>query len=717
MITSSDAPDDDKPASGGDDRALIGEAVKFLTERSSEESDNRTDALDDLWFLQGQGQWPKDVKAMRQLEGRPCLTINTLPAMLHQVTNDLRQNAPAIKVHPVDSNADVETAEVMQGLIRHIEYDSNAKVAYVTAASSAAANGFGWFEAITEYESEDSFDQVIKIRRIRNAFTVYPGPHVEPDGSDMKRCMIVEDIPRPDFVAEYPDATATSNGIAGGIGNQAPGWTTDTTVRIARYFRIESKREKLCRFPDGTVVWASDYQGEKPEGTLERMSERKKVMVYKLTCEEVLERTEIACPWIPVFPVYGDELDINGKVFRSGLVRHSKDPARMYNFWMTSATEEVSLRPKTPYIGAEGQFEGHEEQWATANNRSYSYLEYKPVDLNGNLAPPPQRQAMADVPSGVLAMAAHARDNIKATMGLFDASLGARGSAKSGKQELAQQREGDTAQYHYADGLNITMRHLGRCLLAMIPHYYDTERTIRILGEDEKPAAATINQPLAQPEVNPETGAVKRALNDLTVGKYDCTITSGPSYTTMRQEAAEAMTSFGQAWPKLMDVAGDKVVMAMDWPGAEEIAKRIARTIPPEIRGDEDGEAPPAMVQTPNGPIPVEQAAQMLAQMDQGLKEMSQQLEEAQSGVMQAQVKVQGDLERARMDNETKIEVARIQATASADNVELKGMIDMLLQKMQPPPQLVADAMVEGKATDQTQEPADAGFSSPEPQA
>lgn len=695
MATENDAPDDEI-ASPADTDALIGEALKFYSNRASDESTNRADALDDLWFLQGSGHWPEQIKAMRQLEGRPCLTINTLPAMLHQVTNDLRQNKPGIKVHPVDDQADEETAEVMQGLIRHIEYDSNATVAYITAGSSAAACGVGYFEILTDYESEDSFDQVCQFRRIRNPFTVYMGPHIQPDGSDMKRCMIVEDMPLVDFKAEYPKADTTVNSIGTAIGNEAPGWMAENTIRVARYFRIECSYDTLLLLEDGTTAWADEV----PKGTpalKKRKSERRKTMVYKLTAAEILEKTEIPCNWIPVFPVYGDELDINGKVFRSGLIRHAKDPARMYDFWMTSATEEVSLRPKTPYIGAEGQFEGHEAEWGTANNRSYSYLEYKPVDLNGNLAPAPQRQSMADVPVGVLAMAQHARDNVKATMGLFDASLGARGTAKSGKQELAQQREGDTAQYHYADNLNITMRHAGRCLLWMIPRIYDTPRAIRILGEDETPDHVKINEPYETGKQT-EDGGIAIAMHDLTVGKYDVTVTTGPSYTTLRQEAAESMMSFGQSWPRLMDIAGDKVVRAMDWPGADGIADRIERTIPPEIRGDEDGNTPPAMVMTPNGPVPPEQAAQMMAQMEQGLKEMSQELQDAQSGLAQAQIKAQADLQKTSESNATQIEIARINATSKQDVEELKGLIQILVAKMQPPPQLAADAMVDGKA-------------------
>lgn len=393
----------------------------------------------------------------------------------------------------------------------------------------------------------------------------------------------------------------------------------------------------------------------------------------------MLERAQIPCDWIPVFPVWGDELDIDGRVIRSGLVRNAKDPARMYNHWLTCATEEVSMRPKTPYIGAEGQFDGHEAKWAQANTRTFAYLEYNPVSANGMVAPPPQRQAMSDVPVGVLQMARHASDDIKATTGIFDASLGSQGNERSGRAILARQKEGDTANFHFSDNLARTLRHAGHCLVSMIPRIYDAERVVRVMGQDEQIKSVTINGPAPASD---DDQAAKTALHDLTVGKYDITVSAGPSYSTLRQEAAEAMIQFGQSWPKLMDVAGDKVVKAMDWPGAEGIAERIARTIPPEIRGDEDDEQQQGMVMTPQGPIPPEQAAQVMGQMKQAIDQMQAELQEAKAG-----------LDRERIKATSAEEVARIRADALRDVEELRGAVEMLKAQMQPPPALAAAAL------------------------
>lgn len=677
------------------DEELLAEVRERLQLCIDAEQRNRQDALDDLRFVAGD-QWPENVKRQRTVDGRPCLTVNKLPTFLHQVTNDQRQNRPSIKVHPVDDGADVETAEVIQGLIRHIEYSSNADIAYDTAVNSAAAIGFGYFRLTTDYESESSFDQEIRYKRIRNPFTVYLDPSSqEPDGSDARFAIITTEVPKDEFKREYPDASASSM-MQRGTGDIGRNWISDDMVRVAEYYRYESEAATLIRLSNGETGW-KDQLIELPEGVTivkERESTRKKVCWYKVNGVDVFESAEIPCDWIPVFPVYGDELDIEGKVIRSGLVRHAKDPSQMYNFWMTSATEEIGLRPKAPYIGAEGQFEGHEAEWAQANIRSYPYLEYKPTTVDGQLAPAPQRQPMIDIPTGVLQMAMHAADNIKSTTGIFDASLGAKGNETSGRAIVARQREGDVANFHYSDNLTRTIRHVGRCILSMIPRIYDAERVVRILGEDETVATARVNQPLAQPEVDEKSGAIKTVLNDLTIGKYDVTVTAGPSYSTLRQEAADAMIQFGQSWPKLMDIAGDKVVKAMDWPGAEEIAERIEKTIPPEIRGSEEDQQPQ---------IPPE-IQQHLQQADAYIKQLEQALQEAQSGI-----------DKVKIQTESQERIAAMNNTAKMDVEELKGMIAILIEKMQPPPMLAADVAQDIAQNDQT-EPPNGGFFSPNDQ-
>ena len=649
------------------------------------EADNLRDARDDFRKLAGH-HWPEEAIRQREVERRPCITINKLPAFLHNVTNDQRQNKLGIKVHPVDDGADIDTAEVLQGVIRHIEYASGADAAYDTAGFHAAACGFGFFRIRTDYEREDSFDQTALFERFRNPFSVHIDPDSkEPDGSDQAFCFVDGTISRSDVKRTHPNASAAQSLETDG--------TDDAMLLCSEYYRIEQEPATLVRLSNGETGWKDDLL-ELPLGVViadERKSFRRRVMWRKLvasdtvdrggsgkpgqsvTFTDVLETAEIPCRWIPVFPVYGEEIEIDGKVVRSGLIRNAKGPSVMYDYWMTAATEEVTLRPKTPYIGAEGQFEGHERKWQHANVQTFAYLEYKPKTIGGSLAPPPQRQPMADVPVGVLQMAMHAADEIKATTGIFDSSLGARGTATSGVQEREQKRQGNVANFHFSDNLTRAVRHAGRCLVDMIPRIYDSERVVRILGDDEEVSHATINKPLAAPEMDEKTGAIRTVLNDLTVGTYDVTVTAGASYSTQRQEAADAMVSFGTSWPKLMDVAGDKVVKAMDWPGADEIAERIKRTIPQELLGDEDGEQQPQ--------IPP-QVLQIVQQAQQHIQQLESELADAKSGI-----------EKARISAASAENVARINADSRQDVEELKGWIQMLVQNMQPPPSLNAAAM------------------------
>ena len=640
---------------------IIAEVKHRFELSTTADSENHKEALDDLEFLKG-NQWPEKQRRSRDADGRPCLTVNKLPTFLQQVTNDQRQNRANIKVSPTSVTATAKTAELIQGMIKHIEYDSSADAAYDTAVNSAAAIGFGYFRLVTDYCDPTSFDQDIRFKRIRNPFTVYFDPaSTEPDGSDAQWVIITEKMTKVEFEAKYPDATVTIAGFA----VNAPGdsqrqhWVWRDMVRIAEYYRIEFTPAKLYLLGDGTATT------EKPPSSVQVVKERdtvlKKVVWRLITPYEVIETVEIKCQWIPVFPVYGTEIDIDGKIYRAGLIRNAKDPAMMYNFWMTSATEEVSLRPKTPFIGAEGAFEGHEKKWLQANNRSFPYLEYKPTSVDGQLAPPPSRQPMADVPVGVLAMAAHASDNIKQTTGLFDSSLGAAGNATSGKQEIAQQKQGNVANFHYTDNFIRTLRHAGKCIIDMIPHYYDTDRLIKSRGEDGT---------VAQHAINRWDEAAKAIINDLSVGKYDCAVTAGPSYATMRAEAADAMVQFGQSWPKLMDIAGDQVVKAMNWPGAEEIAERIARTIPDNIKNDPE-----------DGPAPISpEAQQQIDQLKQQLEKVTHEADKNNAGI-----------EKARIAAEAAVEAAHINSESRKDVEELSGMVKLLIAKMPVPAELSQD--------------------------
>lgn len=658
------------------------------------DAEDREPAMDDLRFKKGD-QWDAEAIEQRKLDNRPCLTFNNIPAIIRQVTNDARQNKQSIQVAPVDDGADVKVAEVIEGLIRHIEYDSGADAAYDTALESAATIGFGYFRAVTEYESPESFNQVIKIKRIRNPFTVHLDPNAqEADGSDAQYAFISSRVSREEFKRIYPRASATGEGVGTSTGDQSV-WESKDWVRIAEYYRIEYTADTLHQLGDGSTILASDKQFNRALQVVQsRPTHRRKVMWYKITGAETLEKAEIACDTIPVFPVYGDEIDEDGKVTRSGIVRDAKSPKMMENYWLTSATEEIAMRTKTPFIGALGQFEGLEQDWNAANVRNFAYLEYNPVSVEGSLAPAPQRQPPADVPTGFIQMAGIARDTVKAVTGIYDASLGNRSNETSGLAIKARQAQGDVANFHLVDNLTRAIVRLAKCLIQMIPRIYDTQRVVRILGEDRKAVDhVAINTPApakgpdGQPVMDLFGKAVQTVLNDLTVGTYDVTVSTGPAYNTLRQETVANMIEVGGKWPKLFELAGDKLVGAMDWPGAEEIAERLKRALPPGIADDDDQEN---MVQTPKGPIPAQQAGQMIGQLDQTIQAMQAHVEELESGVM-----------LAKINNDSRERIARINAQAKHDDTELAGMVQLILADKTASGALIAGLAKHSMALDQ----------------
>ena len=602
-------------------------------------SESREDELDDLRFYaaspDNQWQWPADVLATRgavqgqTINARPCLTINKLPQHVHQVTNEQRQNRPQPKVIPADDAADEEVAEVYNGVIRHIEYISDADVAYDTACENQVAYGEGYVRILTEYCDEKSFDQDIKIGRIRNSFSVYMDPLIQdPCGADAEWCFITEDLPRSEYERLYPNAAPITTLQTLGVGDQEISqWLNEDTVRIAEYFYKEYTNEKLNLYPGNVTA----FEGTPEDKMLKlqfgapvksRKSERCKVKWLKINGYEVLEEADWAGVHIPVIRCVGNEFEVDGRLYVSGLVRNAKDAQRMYNYWVSQEAEMLALAPKAPFIGYGGQFEGYEMQWKTANTTNWPYLEVNPdvTDGAGAVLPLPQRAQPPMASSGLLQAKAGASDDIKSSTGQYNAALGMTSNERSGKAILARQRESDIGTYHYVDNYARMIRYVGRQLVDLIPKIYDTQRVARIIGEDGESSTAKMNpqQPEAVKKIVNEQGIVIDKIYNPAVGKYDVQVITGPGYATKRQEALEAMAQLLQGNPQLWSVAGDLFVKNMDWPGAQEMAKRFAKTIDPKIIGDDEDN--PALAA----------AKQQMEAMNQELQQMHGMLQNVQ---------------------------------------------------------------------------------------
>ena len=594
---------------------ILEEARERLKACISDEAPERAKMEDDLAFCT-LDQWDANIRRERENDpngARPCLTIDKINQYIVQVVNDMRQNRPAIKVRPVDDAADVETAKVFQGLIRHIEDQSSAPVAYETAGEWAVKVGLGYFRITTEYDNDETSNQNIVVKRVPNAFNVYLGPHDMPDGSDAEYGFIFEDMPLDDFKRKYPGKKTAKEDFEDT--GDALAWRQENTIRVCEYFYADYEKIPETDLADGS----------------KRSVSKRTIKWCKLTGAEIIDSRDWVGKYVPIVEVVGRESFVKGKRVLWGLVRPAKDSLRMNNYWMSAITEKIGLAPKVPFIGAEGQFEGRENEWKNANRENRAYLQYKAIDVNGNALPPPQRVAPAPVEAAMIQMTALIERDVKASLGMYKSAVGDSESQQSGRAILALQRESDTGTLHFADNLNRSIRHAGRIIIDLIPKIYDTRRVVRILGEDgdSQPATVDPSRRQAVTKVQGMDGKVQSIYN-LGVGTYDVTVTTGPSYNTKRMEAAEAMLKITEGKPEILQIIGDLMFKSMDWPMADQIAERFKRLLPPALQDPKDGQAP----------IPPA-AMQQMQQMQMALQESGARIQELESGEKPAMAKVQ----------------------------------------------------------------------------
>lgn len=593
------------------------------------DQENREEAREDLHFRAGD-QWPKEIKSDRDQAQRPCLTTNLVPQFIKQVTGEIRQNRPSIKVRPVDSGSDPKVAEIYSGIIRHIEQSCDAQAAYITSAESAASCGIGHFRVLTDYAYDEGFEQDIRIQRIRNPFAVYWDPDAtELTREDAKWCFVSERISLEAFKERYPGKKTVDF-----EGNDSVDWLKNwwdgETVRIAEYWAKVPETRKVALVNGEVVDFA---EGMEAERTREITSHR--VIRYVMNGVEMLEGPdEFPCRYIPIIPVLGEEVHIGDRVVRHGLVRFLKDPQRMYNYWRTTAVEAIALAPKAPWVLTPRMIEGQKASWEVANKGNPPYLLYNP----DNLAPQgPQRQMPPPPPAAMWREAEIASNDMHGTTGIYPPSLGAKSNETSGRAILARQQEGDTSTFVYIDNLSRSIRYAGKILVALIPKIYDTNRVVRILGEDDAEEFVELNAPL-------EDGSTATLVKDkggvvvypnLELGKYDVEVVTGPSHATKRLEAADAMIQFTQAVPQAGAVIADLVAKNMDWPGADQIAERLKKVLPPGLADDEEEMTPEQMQ--------ARQAAQQQAAMAQQIA-----LAKAQADIAKAQASAAKDAASVR---------------------------------------------------------------------
>lgn len=540
---------------------------------------NREQALDDKKFSAGE-QW--DPIVLEQRKGLPCLVINNIPQFTAQLVGDWRESRKAIKVVP-SNDEDVDIASVRGDLIRSIEMQSRADRVYDSSFESLVQCGDGAFRVSVEYARDSVFDQDIFLRPIEDCLAVvWDRMSIDPTGRDAKRVFVDDRIPKKEFKRKWPNAVPTSlmEDDAMRQNMSMTGWINENSYRVTEYWRLVERQRLFGLFENGKV-YAIDADNmdeliaENGSPVKTRLSWCTYAQMHLVTGFAILDGPyEYQLNRLPIIRMSGRTVNIGGRRVRYGLVRFMKDPVRLKNFWRSVNAEQLGYAPKAQWIGPESAFEGREDDFRKA------HLSRDPVLIyNDDAVVPPQRVEPPQPYAAYLNEAQVNSQDMKDVTGIHDASLGIRSNETSGRAIQARQREGDIASLTFYDNGNASVLEAGDVINQLIPQIYDGTRVIRTIGEDEAQKFVRINDPM-------DPGAI-----DLSVGMFDVALSTGTSYTTRRVEAAQAMMDAIQVWPQLMSVAGDLVAKAQDWPGAEKLAERLKKTIPPQFleEGEEGG--------------------------------------------------------------------------------------------------------------------------------
>lgn len=725
------------------EQKIIDKAMKNLKKAVDADEHNRSSAIDDLNFANGE-QWSSEEKKRRSDKGRPALTLNFLPKFIDQVVGDMLHNTPSIKLKPIDSKSDVNIAKIRQGIINSVEYLSNSKGIYGYAAKQMVTCGYGGWRILTRYTEENPFLQEMYLEGIRNPFLIYMDPSSKDQNyADAKWGLLLEKMPKEEFEDMYPKATLPSDGMKVGQGLANELWYDGDNVTVAEYFVKTQEKVNMVQLEDGRVMseeeykeikkeWKEDFKeflagveeeftqpfqpiqepsaGATVDGSMPppivtnpeapaappmpqllpqepdkedlepKIAKRKSTEVtvikhYIMTCCEILsggtEGKKFPGKFIPLVLLKGKELNIEGKNYVYSLIRNAKDPQKLINYWNTAAAETIALAPKAPWVATPKQIEGHESAYASANVENFPVLLYN-VDPEAPGAP--QRQGAGQPPTAIFEQIRRGEDNLKSVIGMFNADVGGPTSQQTGVAMAAAQRPGDIATFEFSENLARAVLYTGRVMNEMIPEVYDTERDVRIRNLDETetfvPVNTTVGDAMKTVINEPErfNGIDQSKLrdmfakdgkdakyNDITVGKYDVVVTTGPSYATQRQESAQHLLQLVQSMPQQMGIAADLLVESMDFANADELAARLRKGLPPGLAKPREGEAPPA---PPQGPTPEALLAQAKMEIEKGKLEL-QKLK-----VVQEKVKLEHEKVKMRL------EIAKLQAEGQVDDIE-----------------------------------------------
>lgn len=651
-----------------DDKAIVHRAQVRFDRTLNYEEDAMNQWRDDYLFAHGDDknnyQWPSTILQNRDVDDRPALTINQTRQHNLQVINEAKRTRPAVTYKPVGGKASKKSSEILEGLVRHIEYKSKAAAVYGAAISFQVTAGIGYWRVITEFVDDESFAQEPRIELIDDPLGVLLDPDtLSPDKSDAEYGFVFRNLSRDDFLLKYP---GHHDALTVGPFDMENDWINENHVRVAEYYEREKFEDHLCVTKDGNSFWKSRVPKALWDtcvamtGSRTRKLWRHKVWWYLIAGRSVLEKKELPNQTIPVVQLPAEVTVIDGRIDRRGMTRYLRSPQQMYNFWTSAAAEQVALQTKTPWLITAEAMEGHEDQWSVANTENFAVLVYNKLDESGQPNPPPERQNPPVMAQAYIQGMQIARMEMMMASGQYQAEMGQQTPERSALALQERKAQSDNATYQFVEQLGLAIERTGAILLELFPVLYDTERVIMILGEDGEAQSIKID-PTMQEAFQELQGDAQAALNPA-VGKYEVQARVGPSYATQREAAYDALLALATQAPDTFPIVADVLFSNADWPRAGELSDRFKRMVPPQALGG----AP----------------SQVFQQMQQKILELSQKLQAQASE--KAGLRLQALIDRSGKQIEAyRADTERLKVLLpDVDQGQLKDMVKGLLTEI-----------------------------------
>lgn len=676
VILSSKSKKRDKKLEG--DQEFLATSLKRFQISSDADADSRKKELDDLRFSIGTGQWDDAVKASREIEGKPCLTVNRANAFLRQYTGDERQHRPSMLVNPVGSGADQDVAKIHQGVLRHVEVASFADITYDNSYDMMMRIGRCPWRVKTDYISELSFDQEPRIEPIENPFAVFLSPFRNVQGQDPLWAHVVEDLSREEYEAKYPKSQMVSLRFPTDLGNPMPGWVVKDGARNAEYWYVELAPATLCQLADGSVKLKQDCNKlELLAIDDERETVTRKVCCVKHNAIEVLERYEYLGRYIPIVDLTGLRLNINGKIYLSGMVRDYRDAQRIYDFMVTRQVEQIDAQGKDPLFVPEGGNTPYEEIYRLMNRKNYGWVPYVAYTPEGKPLPAPSRANRNVDIAGMSAIIKQADYDMKAVIGIYGPQVDQPGmQAESGFAILTRQQQSDKGTISWSDNLNRAIRWQGTIILDLWPRYITAPKLQRIINPDDSVKHQVVFNSQHSSSGDAQgmlDGQALKTAYDVGKGAYDVTLSSGPMNQTARQEAFKALTYLITSKPELLPVLGDIWAKNADFPDAPVLAERFKKMLPPQLQEQDPSDA----------------AAQMAAK-DAALQQLTAQhqqlvaeLARASDAIRTKRLDIESRERIAALNNQTQILLQQLKSHDEAATSQLASTLSTIQHRME----------------------------------